>query len=107
MKDSPEASLLLTLHNINKMLPEIYKVVVFQLNKTRKVPGGKLWKHGSEASLTMWNSRGRVKAARMFYLHYSNNAMTCTVHQQSAGDDSYNILLYLSWSMIIKRGLQC
>ena len=52
MKDSPEASSLLTLHNINKMLPEIYKVVVFQLNKTRKVPGGKLWKHGSEASLT-------------------------------------------------------
>ena len=45
----PESKALLTLHNIGKMPPEIHRVVVAQLNKTRKDPGGKLWKPGPEA----------------------------------------------------------
>ena len=45
----PESKALLTLPNIGKMPPEIHRVVVAQLNKTRKGPGGKLWKPGPEA----------------------------------------------------------
>ena len=45
----PESKALLTLHNIGKMPPEIHRIVVAQLNKTRKGPGGKLWKPGPEA----------------------------------------------------------
>ena len=45
----PESKTLLTLHNIRKMPPEFHRVVVAQLNKTRKGPGGKLWKPGPEA----------------------------------------------------------
>ena len=35
----PESKALLTLHNIGKMPPEIHRVVVTQLNTTRKGPG--------------------------------------------------------------------
>ena len=35
-------------HNIGKMPPEIHRIVVTQLNKTRKGPGRKLWKPGTE-----------------------------------------------------------
>ena len=45
----PESKALLTLHNVGKMPPEIHRIVVAQLNKTRKGPGGKLWKPGPEA----------------------------------------------------------
>ena len=45
----PESKELLTLHSIGKMLSEIHRVVVAQLNKTRKGPRGKLWKPGPEA----------------------------------------------------------
>ena len=48
-KGCPESSELLTLHNIGKMPPEVYKVVVAQLNKTRKSPTGKMWQPGTEA----------------------------------------------------------
>ena len=41
----PESKALLTLHNIRKMPPEIHRIVVAQLKKTRKGPGGKLWKY--------------------------------------------------------------
>ena len=37
------------LHNIGKMPPKVYKVVVAQLNKTRKSSTGKMWKPGTEA----------------------------------------------------------
>ena len=62
----PESKALLTLHNIGKMPPEIHKIVVAQLNKTRKGPGGKLWKPGPEVADCGFTARDLIASKRAF-----------------------------------------
>ena len=86
----PESKALLTLHNIGKMPPEIHRIVVAQLNKTRKGPGGKLWKPGPEAYVCNSHyvgfqgpSKGRCpklpKGCLPFHPPQSHKGLVCTV----------------------------
>ena len=60
-----ESSDLLTLHNIVKMPPDVYKVVVAQMDKTRKCPTGKMWKPGTEAYVCNSHYEGFQGPTRM------------------------------------------
>ena len=94
----PESKALLTLHNIGKMPSEIHRIVVAQLNKTRKGPGGKLWKAGPEAYVCNSHyvrfqgpSKGRLNVIPTLFRRCSD----LYTHRLNGSDDYCSALLHL------------
>lgn len=107
-KVCPELDILVTLCNIQKMPPCVYKMVVQKLNCMRMASGGALWKPGTEgptsAIPTTKDFRGRPNVLPKLFKQPLRQDSLC--RQPKSSGDFWKYLDNLPHSMILQKILK-